>query len=232
MGSGIALENDMLLRESKDFLKEQRIKLDSKENIYKKLEELNELIESNGKTLDEMIRAATVLGNVADEHTKKTLEVVTSVINSALAQMFKEDKRRVVLRQEMWKNQYAHYKVELHTEDGQVRAFTQSGTGLAQVISFLFSVTLIGIRGGRKIVVMDEVLNGLHPDAKLIIKQLITDVLGKNFQFVLVEYGLDIGKQYEVRKTGKTSKVEQYDSGSYYRDLGMRTDEELEEVVK
>ena len=232
MDSSIVLENDMLLRQSKDFLREQRIKLENKENIYKKLEELNELIDSNGKKLDEMIRAATVLGNVADEHTKQTLDVVTSIINSALAQMFKEDKRRVVLKQEMWKNQYAHYKVELHTEDGQIRSFHQSGTGLAQVISFLFSVTLIGIRNGRKVVVMDEVLNGLHPDAKLIIKQLITDVLGRDFQFVLVEYGLDIGKQYEVKKKGTISSVTHYESGSYYRDLGMRTDEELEEVVK
>ena len=40
MSSGIALENDMLLRESKDFLKEQRMRLENKESIYKKLEEL------------------------------------------------------------------------------------------------------------------------------------------------------------------------------------------------
>ena len=79
MGSSIVLENDMLLRQSKDFLREQRIKLENKENIYKKLEELNELIDSNGKKLDEMIRAATVLGNVADEHTKQTLVILLKI---------------------------------------------------------------------------------------------------------------------------------------------------------
>lgn len=226
MSSTVLLKNDMLLQDSKNFLMEQRMKLETKENIYKKLEELNKELESNGKTLDDMIRAATILGNVADENTQFFLKKITDIINSALAKMFIEDKRKIYIKQEMYKNVYPHFKVELETEDGQKRTFSQSGTGLAQVISFLFSVCLIDARKGRKIIVLDEVLNGLHPDAKRTIKALITNVLSNRFQFVMVEYGLDIGKQYEVVKTNSVASVIPYTGIGYYKEMALKEDTE------
>lgn len=226
MSSTVLLKNDMLLQDSKNFLMEQRMKLETKENIYKKLEELNKELEANGKTLDDMIRAATILGNVADENTQFFLKKITDIINSALAKMFIEDKRKIYIKQEMYKNVYPHFKVELETEDGQKRTFSQSGTGLAQVISFLFSVCLIDARKGRKIIVLDEVLNGLHPDAKRTIKALITNVLSNRFQFVMVEYGLDIGKQYEVVKTNSVASVIPYTGIGYYKEMALKEDTE------
>lgn len=224
MSTGLLQEADVLLQQSRKFLIEQETKYTSKEKIKSQLEEIAAELEQKDKSLDEMIRAATLLGNVADENTQFILGKITGVINSALGEMFKEDKRRISLKQVMYRNVYPHFIVELETEDGIKRTFKQSGTGLAQVISFLFTVCLIDARKGRKLVVMDELLNGLHPNAKIIIKNLIK-VLSDKFQFVIVEYGVDIGKQYEVVKNSSVAEVIPYQGEAYYKDIGLRDEE-------
>ena len=212
---------DDVLTSSNNFIIEQETKAQSKEKIKIQLEEIAKDLEEKGKTLEDMFRAATILGNVADENTQRVLTKITSVINSSLAEMFKQDKRKISIKQIMYRNVYPHFVVELETEEGIKRTFKQSGTGLAQVISFLFTICLIDARKGRKIMVMDELLNGLHPDAKIIIKNLIKVLSGK-FQFVIVEYGVDIGKQYEVVKTNAVADVIPYQGEAYYKDLNLR----------
>lgn len=214
---------DELLQSSRDFIVEQETKTKAKESIGKQLEDIAKELEEKGKTLEDMVRAATILGNVADENTQFILTKITGVINSALAEMFKEDKRSISIKQTMYRNVYPHFVVELETEEGVKRTFKQSGTGLAQVISFLFTVCLIDARKGRKIIVMDELLNGLHPDAKVIVKNLIKVLSGK-FQFVIVEYGVDIGKQYEVVKTNAVADVIPYQGEAYYKDLNLKAE--------
>ena len=212
---------DELLSSSHDFLVEQETKYDSKEKIRIQLEEVQKGLEEKGRNLEDMFRAATILGNVADENTQSMLGRITDVINASLGEIFKEDKRKIYIKQVMYRNIYPHFVVELETEDGVKRSFKQSGTGLAQVISFLFTVCLIDSRKGRKIIVMDELLNGLHPDAKVIIKGLI-EVLSKNFQFIIVEYGVDVGKQYEVVKNKAIATVTPYQGQAYYKDLNLK----------
>ena len=223
MSLGIMGTVDELLQSSRDFIVEQETKTKAKESIGKQLEDIAKELEEKGKTLEDMIRAATILGNVADENTQFILTKITGVINSALAEMFKEDKRSISIKQTMYRNVYPHFVVELETEEGVKRTFKQSGTGLAQVISFLFTVCLIDARKGRKIIVMDELLNGLHPDAKVIVKNLIKVLSGK-FQFVIVEYGVDIGKQYEVVKTNAVADVIPYQGEAYYKDLNLKAE--------
>lgn len=214
---------DNLVLSTRDYLVSLETLANSKMKIHNQLEEINKELEEKGQKLEDMIRAATILGNVADENTQFILGKITGVINSALSEMFREDKRKISIKQIMYRNVYPHFVVELETEEGVKRTFKQSGTGLAQVISFLFTVCLIDARKGRKLVVMDELLNGLHPDAKIIIKNLIR-VLSDKFQFVIVEYGVDIGKQYEVVKTSSVADVIPYQGEAYYKDLNLKVD--------
>lgn len=213
-------EVDSLLSTTRDFVVSTETKAETKKKIGQQLEKIDKELKEKGQTLEDMIRAATILGNVADENTQFILGKITGVINGALAEMFQNDKRSISIKQVMYRNVYPHFIVELETEDGKRRTFKQSGTGLAQVISFLFTVCLIDARKGRKVMVMDELLNGLHPKAKITIKHLI-EVLKDKFQFVIVEYGVDIGKQYEVVKTGATAEVLPYQGQAYYKDMAI-----------
>lgn len=223
-------EVQILVDKTKGILSEQDIEKRNRDKLVKELEEIEELLKGKSDYLDTLARAATLVGNVSDENTKSTLNYITNVINKALATMFKNDGRRIHMKQIMYRNTYPHYIVELETLDGQKRTFKQSGTGLAQIISFLFTICLIDARKGRKIMVMDELLNGLHPDAKAIIHDLIK-VLSKDFQFIIVEYGLDIGKQYEVVKEGSYATVSEYVGQGYYKDLGKETSSEDKGVI-
>lgn len=221
MTTNVLLEVEQLLNHANNIVSGQEYQRISRDKVASQLEEVAKKIEEKSTYLDDLIRAATLIGNVADENTRKTLENITGVINRALILLFKEDGRKISIKQVMYRNVYPHFVVELETAEGYKRTFKQSGTGLAQIISFLFTVCLIEARKGRKIMVMDELLNGLHPSAKDIMKDLIL-VLSKNFQFVIVEYDLDIGKQFEVVKTGAVANVIEYQGTAYYNDLATR----------
>lgn len=211
------LSVDELIKEGYNVIASQEEKLKQKVLIDKRVSNLEKEIEEAEVLLETYLKASTLIGTVADENTKATIDKITVVINKALRVLFPNDVIEVSLEQEMYRKSYPHFKVTLKL-DGKERTFKQNGTGLAQIVSFLFTVSLVDARGGRKIIVMDELLNGLHPDAKYIIKGLI-EALSNRFQFIIVEYGVDIGKQYKIEKEGGTANVEEYISGTYYKDV-------------
>ena len=214
-----------LVKKGNDILIEKRSLAKHREEMVQRYNAMLKALEEDQKNLDKYIRACLLVANTADENTKATLDKITGVINRALALLFTEEKRTVTIKPSTYRNSYPHYNVVVTTENGMVRTFKQSGTGLGQVISFLFTLCLIDVRGGRKVLVMDELLNGLHPDAKVIVKDLMLS-LNNRFQFVCVEYGLDVGREYEIKKEGATSGVTLYD-GRYYRDTNIRINDEM-----
>ena len=170
-------------------------------------------ISSHLKTLNDqflvMLEAKELLAAVSDSNTTAVLDYITSIINNTLGELFPYDKRRVYLEKNMHANQYAHIKVKVVNNEGIERdLMLQSGTGLRQVISFLFVISLIEIRKGRRILLMDELLSGLHPEAKTIVTDIMQIFAEEGFQFVMVEYGInDLGRLYLVEKPENTAYV-------------------------
>lgn len=156
-----------------------------------------------------MIEAQQLLTTVSDSNTTTVLDYITGIINKTLGELFPHDSRRIYLEKSMYQGQYAHINIKLTGTNGKTRDLTlQSGTGLRQVISFLFVLSLIEIRKGRRLLIADELLSGLHPEAKRIVTDIISIFADEGFQFAFVEYGVNnLGKVYLVEKPGAVATV-------------------------
>lgn len=172
------------------------------DNLVKKLEDMN-----NQYVV--MLEAQQLLTTVSDENTRIVLDYITGIINKALGELFPHDTRRIYLEKTMYRGQHAHINIKLTGTNGKTRDLQlQSGTGLRQTISFLFVLSLIEIRKGRKILIADELLSGVHPRAKSILMDVIQIFAEEGFQFVFVEYGVDdVGRIYIVEKPNDVSTV-------------------------
>lgn len=162
----------------------------------------------------DLIEAQRLLSTISEENTVRTLDYITGVINNALAEIFQGEGRQVSLDKELYRGRYAHIKVHLTTSTGAQRNLDlQTGSGVKEVISFLFTVCLIAVRGGRRFLIMDELLSGLHADAKSVIAELMGVFTEEGFQFLMVEYGLDnhkghsFGKIYNVESDNSAVPV-------------------------
>lgn len=156
-----------------------------------------------------MLEAQQLLATVSDNNTTAVLDYITGIINKTLGELFPHDSRRIYLEKKLYQGQYAHINIKLTGTEGRTRDITlQTGTGLRQVISFLFVLSLIEIRKGRSILLADELLSGLHPEAKRIVMDIITIFAEEGFQFAFVEYGVNnVGRIYIVEKPNEIATV-------------------------
>lgn len=156
-----------------------------------------------------MMEAQQLLATVSDANTTAVLDYITGIINKTLGELFPHDSRRIFLEKTMHNGQHAHINIKLTGSGGKTRDLTlQSGTGIRQVISFLFVLSLIEIRKGRRLLLADELLSGLHPEAKRITMDIVQIFAEEGFQFAFVEYGVnDVGRVYLVEKPNKIATV-------------------------
>lgn len=199
--------------------------------------ERKQLLE-NQKIYVDLLQAQQLLTTVSDDNTESTLTFITSVINKALAEVFKGDARKIELKKKLYAGNKPHINIELTNSKGNtIDLAMQSGTGLQQIVSVLFTICLIEIRKGRRFLILDEKLSGLHKGAKRIMSEILQIFTEGGFQFIFVEYSLnDFGKIYNVEKPGMVSKIydlegEDYDDTSVFlfsegKDLGFELEDE------
>lgn len=215
-----------------NFLSNTKFARKQKDDLVTRITSMREELQYAQAELDKYMRASALVGRVSDSNVKKTLGLITGLINRALAIIFPEDKREIDIIPSLYRNAYPHFTVKLYTGDDKKQvSFNQSGSGLAQIVSFLCILSLIDARSGRPLIVLDECLNGLHPLAKDLMTSMIKAVSNR-YQFIIVEYGYDIGKQYEVMKKGKVSTIDTYKDNMYYTDLSRKQVEKMQSAEK
>lgn len=191
-----------------------RVKLEAREK------QLLEDLKSSQTLYVNMLDAQKLLSAISDENTTKTLDFVTGMVNKVLSEMFVVDTPRIILTKRLYAGSKPHINVELIDGNGNTLDMSlQAGAGISQVVSFMFAICLIEIRKGRRLLIMDERLNGLHFAAKRVLSEVIKIFAKGGFQFIFVEYGLNtLGKIYNVEKRGDDSKLVSLENGQEYSD--------------
>lgn len=192
------------------------------EKLKQKIDSLCEQLASMNKQYEVMLEAQKLLATVSDENTRAVLDYIMGIINKALSELFPHDSRRIYLEKTLYRGQHAHINIKLTGSNGNTRDIElQAGTGLRQVISFLFVLSLVEIRKGRRIILADELLSGVHPVAKRLLKDIIQIFAEEGFEFAFVEYGMnDLGKMYIVEKPNDVATVTPID-GNYHDEVFM-----------
>lgn len=176
-------------------------------NLEHSLSSLNKrLIDTQTKLVD-LTNAQKLLSTVSDDNTDAVLDQITSAVNHALEEIFPNEVCKIHLKKKLYAQSRPHIIVELVNSSGKsIDMSLQTGTGVGQIVSVLFSICLVEIRKGRRLILLDEKLNGLHRRAKKIISEILQIFSNEGFQFMFVEYALnDIGKIYNIEKKGDTA---------------------------
>lgn len=179
-------------------------------------DKLAKLLNTSQQEYVRLLNAQKLLSTVSDENTERVLDFVTGMVNKTLQEVF-NDGSRITLIKKLYGGSKPHIIVKLVDYDGREQDMVlQTGAGVRQVVSFMYTLCLIEIRKGRPIAIFDEKLNGLHKEAKRVIEEIIQLFSKNGFQFIFVEYGMNtLGKIYNVEKRGEDTNIVSLDGVAY-----------------
>ena len=202
--------------------------LANKRNLTRKRENLLKSLQESQDEYVHMLDAQKLLSAVSEENTEQTLSFITGMVNKVLSEIFSNSTRRIILKKKLYAGSKPHINVLLVNGLGdELDLDLQEGDGIKQIISVMYVICLIEIRKGRRLLILDERLNGLHARAKQVLAEIIKIFAEGGFQFIFVEYSLNsIGKIYNIETRGDSS-TPVYVEGNYSDDLVYVEDADL-----
>jgi len=173
-------------------------------------------------------KVVAVFQKMSDERGRKSREDIQNLINNALSSIFPERDYSIVIEEYSYKNS-KHMRVLL-SEDGQERELRYChGTLLKQVVSFLFNVCILVFKGSTRILILDELFNGVHWDKARVLSDILVTLSKNNgFQFFIIghERELFYNKEFLIfNMLGKNRKLEI--EGIYNGSLDMPDKEQV-----
>ena len=189
---------------------EQGTSIKTREFLENSINELVDKNKDNKEALDIATHAIEILRQVSDEAVKKAYGFLELNINAALERMFKNTTRRIKIKEYTRNNQYPQLEIELTVGNGKVRSLkTDSGHGIAQIVSLLSILSLIVITDSRRILVMDEVISGLSVRNRKIVTDILWTFTEIGFQFIINEHGYipEGSKVFHLEMVGDVSHV-------------------------
>ena len=156
--SGLGIDSESLVKSAYDMINViEKIENDNNASIRMrkfledKIDELIKDNESNKEALDIATHAIEILRGVSDEAVGSAYQFLEKNLNIALERMFKNSIRKVKIKEYTRANQYPQLVLELDVGNGITRSLkTDSGHGIAQIVSLLSILSLIVITGSRR----------------------------------------------------------------------------------
>ena len=180
--------------------------------LEQEIERLKEKGKNDQEALDIATHAIEIIRQVSDEAVSKAYKFLETSLNSTLERMFANTTRKIKIREYTRGNQYPQLELELEVGNGIKRSLkTDSGHGLAQVVSLLSILSLIVITNSRRILVMDEVISGLSVHNRKVVSDILWSFTEIGFQFLINDHGFipEHSKVYHLEMVGDVSHVKQ-----------------------
>lgn len=184
----------------------------SRQSLEETINRLAEENKNNKEALDVASNAIAILRQVSDEAVSQAYGFLETSLNSALERMFENTTRKIEIKESIRNNQYPQLELILHVGNGKTRSLkTDSGHGLAQIVSLLSILSLIVITGSRRILVMDEVISGLSVHNRKIVSDILWSFTEIGFQFIVNDHGFvpEGSHVYHLEMNGDVSGVKQ-----------------------
>lgn len=207
---------------------EQAAALRARQQLEISISRIMEENVENKEALDIATHAIEILRQVSDEAVTQAYKFLEGGLNASLERMFNHTTRKIRLKEYTRNNQYPQLEIELTVANGKVRSLkSDSGHGLAQIVSLLSVLSLIVITNSRRILVLDEVISGLSVRNRKIISDILWTFTGIGFQFIVNEHGyVPVGsKVYHMEMTADVSRVKE----TYIEELGVYLNKPIED---
>ena len=185
----------------------------SRKSLEDSIEQLAEQNKENKEALDIATHAIEILRQVSDEAVSQAYGFLEQSLNASLKRMFENTTRKIEIKESIRNNQYPQLELILHVGNGKTRSLkTDSGHGLAQIVSLLSILSLIVITGSRRILVMDEVISGLSVHNRKIVTDILWSFTEIGFQFIINDHGYipEGSHVFHLEMNGDVSGVKQH----------------------
>ena len=185
--------------------------INTKQGLEMKIQELIKHKKLHEDELDMCTKAIELLRAVSDEVVAKAYREIETNINAALERMFKNSVKKIKIEEYTRAGQYPQLELVLIGEGGSRKSLkSDSGHGVAQIVSFLVLLCLISRTQARRLLVLDEVLSGISENNLKIIADIMWAFTNIGFQFIVNEQGFIPrgAKVYELLNVAGVSRIE------------------------
>ena len=189
---------------------EHNARVRMKEVLENNLESLRAKQVENELAYDIATHAIEVLNGISDQVVKEALDFLAKEINTALYEMFGNKSRQIRIDENLYKNQYPQLTLTVITDDGAERSLkSDSGHGIAQVVSLISILSLVVITGSRRFLILDEVISGVSIKNREIIDEILWAFADLGFQYIINDHGyIPRGAHvYEFKMQGNVSHI-------------------------
>lgn len=172
------------------------------------ISKLKDKISDEKENLDVIANALSIITSLSDNTVKNNYEFIQDNINAALKKVF-PDKLREIHLTEYLRGQYPQLEFRMYVgKDNRGSDIfrtikSDSGHGVAQMVSILSLLSLIVISGQRRFVALDEMTSGMSGRTREVFDSILWAFADIGFQFLLVDHGY-IPKGAKVYVLGST----------------------------